>query len=477
MKLFAQAVLFLALLALTALALPHEAHSQGYIWSLVTVDSGDVGGYTSIVVDANGDPMISYVDDVSEVLRFAICNRSESANRNCDQVGDWSLTTVDDCDGRFARNQTSITVDSNGDPMIAYRCMPSPVELKFARCDRSDSTNGDCDQPSDWSKAIVDGDDSAAVYVSIAVDADGDPMISYLQYLPGRYLGFATCDISLTGCDASGEWTKVTVGPMGDGLSIAVAANGEDPMIAYGAGGISFATCDVSATGCNETGDWSTVLADSSDAYLPSIAVDGSGDPMIAYTGLSVGGGLLYFATCDLLGTACDETSDWSKMNVDNSGAGHSVGFPSIAVNTNGDPMISYHDYVEAQDDFNLKFTTCDMAATDCDEGLDWSPETVDEPGDVGRYSSIATDLAGNPVISYWDETNADLKLATASPPIAVGGIAELPDIAQGPASEAGAPANGSSPSAPPYIPLAGGAAALLTLAAGASYARRRWLG
>ena len=51
-----------------------------------------------------------------------------------------------------------------------------------------------------------------------------------------------------------------------------------------------------------------------------------------------------------------------------------------------------------------------------------------------------------------------------------VGGIAELPDVAQAPASH-------SAPSTGTYAALAGGlAAAVLALGAGAWYARRRWV-
>jgi len=60
----------------------------------------------------------------------------------------------------------------------------------------------------------------------------------------------------------------------------------------------------------------------------------------------------------------------------------------------------------------------------------------------------------------------------------AVGGIAELPEIAQGSGSEMGAPADCSSPSSLPYIALTALAAAvLLTLTAGGWYVRRRCLG
>jgi hypothetical protein len=64
----------------------------------------------------------------------------------------------------------------------------------------------------------------------------------------------------------------------------------------------------------------------------------------------------------------------------------------------------------------------------------------------------------------------------TSQPP-AVGGIAELPDVASTSAENARTPAEGSGWWADRYAALAGGlSAAVLAVAAGAWYARRRWL-
>lgn len=46
----------------------------------------------------------------------------------------------------------------------------------------------------------------------------------------------------------------------------------------------------------------------------------------------------------------------------------------------------------------------------------EWSIEIVDSVGDVGKYNSIAIDSNNRPRISYFDDTNDDLKYVRAGP-------------------------------------------------------------
>ncbi len=76
----------------------------------------------------------------------------------------------------------------------------------------------------------------------------------------------------------------------------------------------------------------------------------------------------------------------------------------SLAIGIAGNPVISYYDSSFT----NLKVVHCTTPA--CSS---WdTPQTVDSAGDVGRYTSLAIGVDGNPVISYYDFTNGDLKVA-----------------------------------------------------------------
>ena len=97
-----------------------------------------------------------------------------------------------------------------------------------------------------------------------------------------------------------------------------------------------------------------------------------------------------------------DDTEETSiKKTVDSAGI---VGrYTSIAVD-GANVYVSYYDYSYG----NLKF------AVSTDGGATWglgNVKTVDSAGDVGKYTSIAVD-GSNVFISYYDNTNGDLKFA-----------------------------------------------------------------
>ena len=123
-------------------------------WCIETVDSdGKVGWGTSIALDTNGYPHISYFDPINDDLKYAKWTGSE-----------WSLETVDS-DGSVGW-YTSIALDSNGYPHISYYDTTNE-KLKYAKRTGSE-----------WSLETVDSDGSVGWYTSIALDSNGYPCIS-----------------------------------------------------------------------------------------------------------------------------------------------------------------------------------------------------------------------------------------------------------------------------------------------------------
>ncbi len=75
--------------------------------------------------------------------------------------------------------------------------------------------------------------------------------------------------------------------------------------------------------------------------------------------------------------------------------------FTSLAFDSSGNPAISYYDDTNG----NLKYARW--------TGTVWSIETVDSSAVyVGQHTSLAFDSSGNPAISYYDWSNSELKYA-----------------------------------------------------------------
>ena len=172
-------------------------------WIMEAPGGWDVAGgppYTSLALDASGNPCISYTDLINSRLKLA---------RKADGV--WTsqvVSPIEESVDRFS----SLTIDANGVLHIAYRTM-LPSQLKYT------TKSGAA-----WITETVDDIAGWQTPVSIDADAQGNPWISYSDPVNAK-LKLAT--------KQSGVWTTQIIDSNSSfGTSIVVDSH-NFPWIAY----------------------------------------------------------------------------------------------------------------------------------------------------------------------------------------------------------------------------------------------------
>jgi hypothetical protein len=296
--------------------LRYASRSAG-AWTIETADGSAIvlGTSSSLALDDEGNPHVSYVDAAVATLETLKYARKVG--------GVWIVETVNDSGRVFS---SSLTLDAGGNPHIGYRYLgPSdPPGYKYARktgstwsiekapsplfaCYGPSSTcalaldadgnpgmiypygpNGGCDW-TDWCPSagpVVYARKSSGNWTvetigygfasnrSIALDADGNPHVSYLKedWTPWGILYLAYYARKF-----SGAWIYEIV-PAGawDGGSLALDSSG-NPRIA-------FAAYSPEVTYASRTGSaWTVENIDSLSVGPCSLVLDAQGRPHVAY--------------------------------------------------------------------------------------------------------------------------------------------------------------------------------------------------
>jgi hypothetical protein len=354
------------------------------ITAATAVDTANVvGRESSIAIGFNGDPIISFRDVTNGDLRFAACSDPDCLNpadvRTLDSVGDV---------GRY----TSLQIGADAMPVMSYW----------------DATNGDlkvirCSDRLCVGALTITAVDTVGVVgqsTSLEIGIDGFPVIAYRD-VANSNLKVVKCNDSA--CIAGGE-TITTVdarGVVGLYISLAIGADGFPVVSYWDEAGADLMVLKCNDVACSGSGDTATAVDSASDVgSFSSIAIGTDGFPVISYKD----------ATSDELKVAkCNDPgcvgNDETISVVDGAGISIVGNGTSLAIAASGFPVISYY----APGTADLRLAECNDTAC---AGGDETITTLDGVGtSVGLENSIVLGVGANPVISYYDATGQNLKV------------------------------------------------------------------
>jgi hypothetical protein len=287
---------------------------------------------------------------------------------------------------------TSITIGTDGLPVISYYYYTS-YDLKVAHCGNASCSSGNMITSVDTGGIL--GFDNT----SITIGTDGLPVISYYDYtnedLKVAHCGNASCSSGNT------TYSVDTGGDVGGYNSIAIGTDGLPVISYYDATNGDLKVIHCGNASCSSGNTITSVDTGGNMGSNTSITIGTDGLPVISYFDATFGD--LKVAHCGNASCSSGNTT----YSVDTVGG---VGYDtSITIGTDGLPVISYYDGTN----YDLKVAHCGNAS--CSSGN--TITSVDTAGYVGSYTSITIGTDGLPVISYYDVTNYDLKVAKCANP------------------------------------------------------------
>ncbi len=280
-------------------------------------------GATSIAIGNDGVPVVAIHDESTGGLRVAKC-----ANAACTAIA--AFTTVDDPANNVGRS-ASIAVLAGGQPVIGYLDQVAGA-LKVALCANAACTG--------TAASIVTLPEPNAIggRLSMAIGADGSPVISYHDATPGA-LKVAKCLNAACSVATSIVAVDDPVAVVGTHSSIAIGGDGF-PVISYHdstASSLKVAKCANAA--CTGAATVRTTVDDPANVVgeHTSIAIGTDGVPVVSYYDSSA----LALKVAKCANPACSGAA--TITTVDN--PVNSVGRDTfIGIGSDGLPVISYYD-------------------------------------------------------------------------------------------------------------------------------------
>jgi hypothetical protein len=339
--------------------------------------AGSVGQHSSATIGIDGLALISYYDTSNANLKVAHCN-----DLACTSV----TTTAIDTPGVVGQT-TAIIIGSDGLALISYYDATN-LDLKVAHC-----ADVVC---SSATATAIDTLGSVGRFTSIAIGTDNLALISYYDATNGdlkvAHCADTLCTSATTAAIDSlvdvGQYSSIVIGSDGLGLISYYDLSNDDLKVAH----CTDAICTSATTAPLDT-PFTT-------GQVTSITLGADGLGLISYHDAT--GQDLEVAHCS--NVACNSAT---VTTLDTGGTTNTGQATSITLGADGLGLISYYDAAN----FDLKVAHCSNVLCTSATLI-----AVDTAGSVGQLNtSITLGADGLGLISYYDVTNADLKVLHCS--------------------------------------------------------------
>ena len=158
--------------------------------SITSPDTTAFPGSTSLRLDPAGNPVVAYVDNTDFDLKILHCNDVNCAGN------DDSVTAPDT--GFLVDADPSLELDGSGHPIVAYFDL-SNQDLKVMRCNDADCAGGNESFKSPWTTGDVGWGPS------LRLDSAGDPVIAFADVTNSKLLVLRCVDPTCTLVDSLGS--------------------------------------------------------------------------------------------------------------------------------------------------------------------------------------------------------------------------------------------------------------------------------